>query len=514
MADAIFTQAAAYYGAGDFDAAARCALTVVAQTPDHFDALHLLGVICLNRGLLADAACYLERAAQFQPDHPLLSVNRGNAWLALHQFSRAETTSRRALVSEPGHLDALQNLAIALASQNRTQDAIEVYRTALLHKPDHTPALFNMAVALAALDRLGEAEIAYRTALRTAPPSLPPSRMANILSGLGGVLAALDRPEEALALFRSETAGRVEPLDLAWFTSLLHLQLGDYEPGWQAYESRWQVPAHDRPHANAVVPDIATVTGKRILVAGEQGRGDIVQFARYVPLLAERGATVYLAAYDDLKVLLSTLPGVAGVIGEDELEPPHDIVAQVCSLPLAFRTTVATIPANVPYLHADPHRAAAWRARLVGAPARHIGLVWSSTNPGAARSMDLARLGALLDCPNAVFHALQKDIGDADMAFMRASGRLSDHRSALTDFAETAALIEALDLVITIDSAVAHIAGAMGKPVWIMLPHVAEWRWLRSRTDSPWYPSARLYRQPTPGDWDGLVGQIAGALGN
>ena len=510
MPDISIERAGAHYRAKEFDASARCALDIVAQAPDHFDALHLLGVLCRQRGLSADAASYLERAARLQPNHPMLNVNRANVWLALGRFPTAEALSRQVLASHPNDLDALNTLAIALGKQNHWEEAIAVHRTALARNPDHAPVHYNMGKALERLGRLDEAEAAYRAALRHAPPD----RMADIWTSLGGVLTALDRPEEVLTLFQDEQARHAEPLNLGWFESLLHLQLGDYAAGWREYESRWRVSGHDKPHAGATIPDIDTIAGKNILLVGEQGRGDIIQFARYAPLLAERGATVYLSVYDDLQALLSTLPGVSGVFGEDALEPSYDVVTQLLSLPLAFSTTIATIPAKVPYLRADPERIARWRARLGTGPSRHIGLAWSSTNPGATRSADLARLRPLLDCGDTTFHALQKEIGPVDLSFMQTDGRIRDHRPYLSDFAETAALIETLDLVITIDTAVAHLAGALGKPVWIMLPHVAEWRWLRHRTDSPWYPTARLYRQPAPGDWDGLAGQIAAALGN
>ena len=514
MPNTPIARAAAHYRAGEHDAAAQCALDIIAQAPEHFDALHLLGVLCLDRKLVADAVAYLTRAARLRPEDPRLNVNRSNAWLALDQFTLAEAAARQVLAIDPDNAGALNNLAIALGKQDRREEGIEAYLAALTRQPDHAPAHYNMAKMLETLGRLDESEAFYRAALLYASPAAPPNRIADILGGLGGVLTALDRPAEVLALFQDEQARRVEPLNLTWFYSLLHLRLGDFGSGWREYESRWGIAGHDKPHEGASIPDIAGVVGKRILLVGEQGRGDVVQFARYASLLADRGATVYLSVYDDLKSLLSTVPGVARVVGEDEFEPAYDIVMQLLSLPLAFGTTVTTIPDKVPYLQADPDRVAVWKSRLDRGPMRQIGLAWSSTNPGVTRSANLPQLLPLLECPNVVFHALQKEIGDDDLAFLRADGRVRDHRASLTDFAETAALIEALDLVITIDTSVAHVAGALGKPVWIMLPHVAEWRWLRHRCDSPWYPTACLYRQPAPGEWSRLAGQLAAALGN
>lgn len=510
--DVLIARAVVHYRAGEFEAAAQCGLDIVAHVPEHFDGLHLLGVLCLNRGQGADAACYLARAARLHPDNPQMNINFGNVWMALKLFSRAEEVSRRVVASYPKNADASFNLAAALQGQHRESEALEVLRTALIHTPNNVPLHFAMARSLQALGRLEEAAASFRTALTNAPSSTAPDRIVDILTGLGGVLVELDRPEEALALFADEQARRSEPLDLAWNTSLLHLQLGDYTAGWRGYESRWQVKDHDKPRSDATVPDLAGIRGKTILLMEEQGRGDVIQFVRYAPLLAELGATVYLSVYDDLKRLLTAMPGIAGVHGEDEHEPSYDIVTTTMSLPLAFRTTIETIPSRVPYIRAAPDRVAEWKVKLGTTPNLRAGLAWSSTNPGAARSMALNILRPLLDCASVAFHSLQKELNVTDLEFLRQDGRVLDHRAALTDFAETAALIEALDIVITIDTGVAHLAGAMGKPVWLMLPHVAEWRWLRHREDSPWYPTARLFRQSSRGDWDGVVARVAAAL--
>lgn len=511
--DVLIARAAVHYRAGAFDVAAQCGLDIVAQVPDHFDALHLLGVLCMNRGQTADAACYLARAARLQPDNPQLNLNFGNVWLALKLFSRAEAASRRIVGLYPNNADALCNLAAALLEQHREPEALEVVRTALVHKPDHVPALFFMAKALQASDRLEEAAAAFQAALASATAlDTAPERITDILTNLGGVLVALDRPEAALALFVEEQARRSERLDLTWNRSLLHLQLGNFVAGWRDYESRWLVKDHDKPRADATVPDLDGIQGKTILLTVEQGRGDVIQFVRYVPLLTAHGATVCLSVYDDLKRLLTGMPGVAGVYGEDEHEPIYDIVTPLMSLPLIFKTEIETIPSSVPYIRATPDRIASWKEHSVITSRKNVGLAWSSTNPGAARSMALAVLRPLLDCPEVAFHSLQKELNVKDLEFLREDGRILDHRVALTDFAETAALIEALDLVVAIDTGVAHLAGALGKPVWIMLPHAAEWRWLQHREDSPWYPTARLFRQASRGDWDGVVARVVEAL--
>ena len=487
-------------------------LEALARDPNQFDALHLLGWLCQNRNQPADALGYLSRAARLRPDHPALCINTCNALQALQRFPESETLCRRILAAHPDHADVLNCLGIALAEQGRLDEAIAAYRAVLARKPDHAPAYFNMAKPLAISGRLEEAAAAFRAALAHAPPDTPADRIADILSRLGEVFVELDRPEDALALLRDNSDRCPGHPSLLWNRSLLLLQLGDYVAGWREYEGRWFVRDHDAPRSDATVPDLAEIAGKRVLLTSEQGRGDMIQFIRYAPLLAERGATVSLSTYDDLVPLVTGMAGVARVIGEDQYEPAYDIVTPVMSLPLAFGTTTESIPARVPYLRADPDRVARWRSRFGGDSAPRVGLCWYSTNPGPRRATQLETLRPLLGCSTVTFHAIQKQILPTDEAIMRREGRPRDHRAELSDFAETAALIEALDLVIAIDTAVAHLAGALGKPVWIMLPYVAEWRWLRHRDDSPWYPTARLFRQPAPGDWDGLAEQIAKAL--
>ncbi len=511
-AQATIARAAVHYSAGEIGAAMQCAREIVARDPEHFDALHLLGVLCLGRRQVADSVCYLTRALRAMPDNVQANLNLGNAWLSLQAFDRAEAVLRRVAALQPDSVDALNDLGIALTGLHRPQDALAVYRTALALQPNRTASHFNCGNALVALGHQEDALARYRQALASAPDDLSRERLVAILHAIGGALVQLDRPDEALALFAREQAIRPYPLDLVWNRSLLHLQIGDYAAGWRDYESRWAVEGHDKPRPDGNIVDLATVAGKRILVVGEQGRGDVIQFARYGPLLSEHGGTVYLSVYDDLKRLLSSMHGIAQVFGESDNEPAYDLATPMLSLPLAFGTTLDTVPASVPYLHAEPERVAAWRKRLGPGTMRHVGLVWSSTNPGAARSTALQSLRPVLDCPNIVFHALQTEIDAADLAFMAGCERIQDHRTALTDFAETAAAIAAFDLTIAIDTGIAHLAGALGRPVWVMLPHIAEWRWLRHRADSPWYPTARLFRQARPGDWHELACRVAAAL--
>jgi hypothetical protein len=297
-----------------------------------------------------------------------------------------------------------------------------------------------------------------------------------------------------------------------WNESLALLLLGRYAEGWPKYEGRWQVPDHDRPRLDARVPDLAEVAGKRILLIPEQGHGDMIQFARYAPMLARQGASVTLQTYIELKVLMQTMDGIETVIAVGEKEPPYDIVTPLLSLPLVFRTELDSIPAEVPYVHVPAERLAAWQQRLGPRTRRRIGLAWWGSQHIAKRSVALETLLPLLSLPDIDFHSLQKELPSEQLDWLAAHPLVVDHRDEFNDYADTAALISQLDLVVTIDTSVAHLAGALGAPVWIMLPYSADWRWLLNRDDSPWYPTARLFRQKRRGDWEGVVADVANEL--
>jgi hypothetical protein len=375
-------------------------------------------------------------------------------------------------------------------------------------EPRHLPALYNLGRSLLALDRLDESVACFRTVLAHAPADTDADRLADIRANLAQALVGLGRCDEALEECRR--IADVRPLVADWNESLILLLLGHYAEGWRKYEGRWGVAAHDPPRADARVPTLAEVAGKRVLLTPEQGHGDMIQFARYAPLLAARGAAVVLQTYTELAPLLRTLDGVEHVIALDEPEPQADIVTPLLSLPLAFDTQVATIPAKVPYLRAPGDRLAVWQQRLCPRTRPRVGLCWWGSQHIPRRSVPIESLLPLLSVPGIEWHAVQKVIPPAQRRWF--AGSLTDHSAVLHDYADTAALLSLLDLVVTIDTSVAHLAGALGLPVWVMLPHSADWRWLLDRSDSPWYPTARLFRQRRVADWPAVVADVAGAL--
>jgi tetratricopeptide (TPR) repeat protein len=416
---------------------------------------------------------------------------------------------RRALVARPDDAGTLNNLGNALAGNRKHAAAIECFQQVQRLAPGHAASHYNMGRALAELDRLDDAVASFQAALVNAPVETEPSRLADIHAALGQAFVGLGRYDEARAECHAIAA--IEPGVAEWNESLVLLLLGQYKAGWRKYEGRWQVKDHDPPRAGARVPTLTEVVGKRVLLIAEQGHGDMIQFARYAPLLAAQGAKVTVQTYIELKLLMRTLEHVE-TVAATEPEPAADIVTPLLSLPLMFGTDLATIPSQAPYLQAPREREAAWQQRLGPPTRRRIGLAWWGSQHIARRSLPIEMLLPILSTLNVEFHALQKELPPAHREFMAAHPTLIDHSADLADFAETAALISQLDLVVTIDTAVAHLAGALGKPVWIMLHHNADWRWLLDRTDSPWYPTARLFRQKRAGDWKGVVSSVARAL--
>jgi hypothetical protein len=295
--------------------------------------------------------------------------------------------------------------------------------------------------------------------------------------------------------------------------------MGDFERGWKEFEWRWEVKeASVRRHGfdqQRLWRGEQPIAGKTILLHAEQGLGDTIQFVRYVPDVAALGAKVIVQVHPELKTLISSVAGADGVIGKSEHVPSFDLHCPLLSLPVAFNTRLVSIPAKIPYLSGTSERTASWADRLPKSATPKIGIAWAG-NPKHAndgwRSIALPRLMPLLSASGFQFVSIQKDLRDGDLEFLRKQPQLIHLGDQITDFSETAAIMPHLDLVVTVDTAVAHLAGALGRPVWVLLDHTPDWRWMVEREDSPWYPSARLFRQQTGGDWESVVGRVVEAL--
>ena len=452
----------------------------------------------------------LARALAAEPERPELRFDLANALLAAERPEEAAAQFRYLLDRYPDHVGVITNLGNALHTMGRHAEALEQCHRALALRPEVAGALNNVGNVLMALQRPEEAEPFLRRAVQADPA------YAQAANNLGGALLALDRPAEALEWFRRAMALDPDPFHATFGAAIAQLTLGDYRGGWRDYEARWRDPRFtiDVPDYTAPTWDGGGVlTGKRMLLHCEQGLGDTIQFVRYAPLVRQRGAHVVLQVQEPLAGLVAHLADEVvpqGKIARHEPVPAHDLRCPLLSLPRAFGTRLATIPAGAPYLAAEPARIAAWCDRLGPATKRRIGVAFSGSpeHPDdALRSIPAAQLLAAL--PDADIHVLQRDIRPTDAA---ALAGVHVHSADLTDFRDTAALLACMDLVVSVDTSIAHLAGAMGRPVWILLQFAGDFRWLRERTDSPWYPSARLFRQPRARDWETPLAALSAAL--
>jgi hypothetical protein len=429
---------------------------------------------------------------------------RGLALQTMRRFDEALAAYDCGLRLAPNDAELRNGRGVALLELRRPAEACEEFARALGADPDYLDALGNLGNALIKLNRPQEALAAYDRALKIVPHN------AQLLTNRAVVLRRLDRPQEALMGAARALAEKPGFAQARFVASVARLTLGDFAAGWRGYEARWDVGALARQRRHFDAPlwlGEAPLAGKTILLYAEQGCGDAIQFVRYAPLVAARGATVVLEVCRELTQLCATLPGVATLVAHGDTPPPFDCHCPLLSLPLAFATDAATIPAAIPYLAPDADDVAAWRARLPqGRPL--IGLCWSGErlhDNDLNRSMALAMLAPLLDLPDVQFVSLQHDVRETDVPLLAQRTDIVPIGRQFTDFADTAAVIAALDLVISVDTAVAHLTGALGKPLLLLLPFAADFRWLRERVDSPWYPTARLFRQPRFGDWASVV---------
>jgi Tfp pilus assembly protein PilF len=455
-----------------------------------------------QRGRL-DAALDLLRAAlridgaraDAQSDLGLFLLAGGRCEEAMAAYDAAHALA-------PVDPDALNGRGVALMRLSRTAEALASFERALALAPDHIDALGNRGNALLKLNRPGEAIASYDAGLRLVPGH------ARLLTNQAVALRRLDRPHEALLGLSRALVSNPEFAEARFVHSLVKLALGDFAAGWRAYESRWDTAAlapHRRDFKQPLWLGDRPLAGKTILIYAEQGYGDTIQFVRYAPRVVALGAKVILEVQPELVRLMAACLDIE-VIAHGQPLPPFDLQCPLMSLPLAFCTQLSTIPADIPYIMPPAEDAAALPDDGRGRRPL-IGLVWAGDRlhkNDSNRSMPLSTLRPLLDLPHLQFVRLQQEIGAQDVEVLRRHPQLRT-AGPFRDFAETAAAIARLDAVIAVDTAVAHLAGAMGKPLFALLPFGADFRWLRERPDSPWYPSARLFRQHVFDDWGRAV---------
>lgn len=535
--DPTFARAVELHQRGEIAAAEPLYQQVLRRQPRHAGALHLLGVIHLQRGELAQALAACEAALAANPRNAGAHLTQGDALHDLKRYTEAVGAYDRCLALDPDRFVAWSNRGSALLRGRRFDEAVSSYERALALQGQGTgqrggrtsprwlanPYL-NRGAALQELGKFDAALESFDRAIAADPD------LAQAHANRGCTLDCLGRPQEALSSCERAIALQPDYAAAHLNRAMTLLRIGRFPEGWAEYEWRWRntESALCRDRRWSSVPlwlGREPLAGKTLLLHAEQGYGDTLQFCRYARLAHERGARVVLEVHPALKRVLSRLEGVAQVISRDEPAPDVDFQCPLMSLPLAFGTTLETIPSGQRYLSGEPELVERWRARLGERQGFRVGLVWSGGfrpnepeywSANARRNIELRSLIELAH-PRIEYVSLQKgQPAEAEPQELRRQGwsgpRLLDMTAEVSDFAQTAALIESLDLVVSVDTATAHLAAALGKPTWILSRFDGCWRWLLGRSDSPWYPSVRLFRQPAPGTWRDVIGQVRDEL--
>jgi Tfp pilus assembly protein PilF len=461
--------------AGELQRAEKMLRQIIQEDCRSGEAWFFLGVICQRLKRQAEAVDHYEQSLRLLPDLAEAHNNLGVVLQDMGKIPEAEERFREAIRQMPDYPEAYNNLGNALQDQGQYAEAVEAYRQALKFRPVYLNALKHMGNALRALGRLNEAIACYEEGLRHAP-------------------------DHAL---------------LHMARGLVWIQMGDFARGWP--ECEWRLRGPNQPIHRLPQPvwDGGDLGGRTILIIAEQGLGDTIQFIRYAPLVARRGGRVVVVCVQVLSRILATCPGVDSVIVEGDPLPEIACYAQVMSLPAILGTTLQTIPSQVPYLAADPSIVARWRDALHGINEFKIGVVWQGFpkhTKDRERSFRLAHLEPVARVPGVRLFSLQKNFGLDQIKEVSDRFLVTDLGHRLNDFVDTAAVMRNLDLVISADSSPAHLAGALGVPVWMPLPYICDWRWMTEREDSPWYPTMRLFRQRRFGDWDELFTRLASEL--
>ncbi len=486
----------------------------IEHDPNYTGAHNNLGIALKDSGLPAEAIASYLRAIDLDPNYPGAHNNMGIALKAQGRLDEAIASYRRAIALDPNYAVAHNNLGLALKEQGRWDAAAACFRAALDIRPDFPEAHNNLGTVLGEHARQQEAVACYRKAIELEPD------FPEAYNNLGTALRAQQRLDEAVCSYQRAIGLKPDYAEAHTNLAMALLARGDMAAGWEEYEWRWKAPDTIEARRDFAQPQWRGehAAGRTLLIHAEQGLGDSLQFCRYAPLAAATGLRVILEVPVPLVRLFRGLPGVDRVVTRGRGGAGFDLHCPMLSLPLALGTTITTIPNVVPYLQADASEVAAWRTRLdtLGMPGRRIGLAWAGSSrlhspTGAAldrrRSIAPDRLAPLLAVPGLRFVSLQKGGPAAPADFP-----LLDCMGEMEDFADTAALIANLDLVIAVDTAVVHLAAALGKPVWLLDRFDPDWRWLVGRRNSPWYPTLRLYRQPRPGDWDSVLVEVASDL--
>jgi tetratricopeptide (TPR) repeat protein len=506
-----------------------------------------LGVLLARGGSIAEAVAMLSRSVELQPDSAESHFHLGVALARVGEKDRAIAAYQRAIELNPDLAEPHANLGVIFRAMGRAREALQAYGRALELNPDCAEVHCNLGVALADLDRMEEAVACYYHALAINP------KFANAHYNLANALRKADQHESAIEIYQRaiqcqpdlvqawsnmgmsfndlglndlalrayDQAVDLQPewAEARWNRALTHLLLGNFERGWAEFDCRNQI----EPPSSRTFPgqrwNGEDISGKTIVLNWEMGLGDSINFVRYASWVAQRAGRVVLEIQEPLRELCESVVGVDQVISIKRDEPfvHYDVHCSLMRLPQLYRSDPATMPRSVPYLRPSIERIEKWKNRIGRCrSALRVGLVWAGSpehQNDRQRSLPLATLAPLADAGDIEFFSLQRGAAADQAEHPPANMRLSNYAAEFENMAATAALIEQLDLVISVDTSVAHLAGAMGKPVWVLLAYVPDWRWMLERAETPWYPTMRLFRQPSIGEWSEPISRVCGELG-
>lgn len=482
---------------GELENARECFETSLSLAPAIPDTCFDLANVLHALRRYDQAALYYQRTLELAPDHAPAWYNLGVTRTVEQRFEEAIFCYRRALDFDPHYADAHNNLGALLQALGRVPEAIEQY-----HKAGSVESLYNLGLWLQQQDRLEEAERMYRSVIERDPSH------AEAHNNLGNVRFALGQPADALAAYGRAIELTPQHAEAQWNLGLVHLSLGQFDEGWRGYEWRFLQPGSSPREFSQPLWDGSPLAGRRILLHAEQGLGDALQFVRYAPLVQARGGYVIVECHEPLLALFKGARGIHRLVGRGCPLPEFDCHAPLLSLPHIFGTRLDSIPAATPYLDVDPARVRQWGGMMDQWSRPRVGLTWSGNPQYKENAKRLIPPGELagLAVPGIHFFSLQK--GPSELLCLPPALGVQWLEDESTDLADTAAILQHLDLLITVDTSLAHLAGALGCPVWTLLAFSADWRWLRNRDDSPWYPTMRLFRQQHRGDWGPVLADV------
>lgn len=500
-----------YWNLKDYANAEKCYREALKANDRYVEAYNNLCMVMQDGFKKPDEALTLiDRAIEIRPDYADAYNNRGNVLQGLNRFSEALVSYDRSISLKPDSASAHNNRGNALRKLDRFSEALSAYQKAIELKPDYAEAFCNMGCTLADLGQVEDARRFYMATL-TMDPSFAKAHynLGSLENASGNYDLAFNCYDKAISLDASFA-------DAYWNKSLLKLLLGDYQEGFKLYEWGWEnrIRGKRRPFKQPAWTGKESIHGKRLLIHQEQGIGDCIHYARYIKNAVDMGATVIMEAVAPLIPFLKSIQSPCQFVPLGEPLPDFDCYIPLMSLPLAFETTLENMPTSGPYLFSEKSRSDLWIDRLGPKSKPRVGIVWSGSTlhkNDRNRSMGLKELLPLLALP-LDFHCLQKEIRTEDSDCLPALPMIHVHHHEICDFADTAALINAMDIIISVDTSVAHAAGAMGKATWILLPSAPDWRWLIDRDDSPWYSSVKLFRQNHSGDWSSVIQKVRTAL--